>query len=238
MIQFRNYSVAYGENTVLKDFNFDIELGKSYALVGPSGCGKTTLAYSISGLLPETAVCSGACDQIHGQLISTVFQEYGLFPWKTVYDNATLPLVLKNESEKGQVDGLLSQLGIAGLADRYPHELSGGQKQRVAIARALISDPDLIVMDEPFSSVDTITREQLQEDLKILIKKREKTLFLVTHNIEEAVFLAHQILVLDASGKLVEVFDNPCFSLENGREEALFYELCIEIRKCMKGGGA
>jgi NitT/TauT family transport system ATP-binding protein len=269
MIRFKNYSVAYGTNVVLSDFNFDIEFGKSYAVVGPSGCGKTSLAYSISGLLPEGACCSGLCDKGQRHMISTVLQEYGLFPWKTVYENIALPLMLKSASLKSmslqssqkkmnkeylevpveqaapmqgkqdiktRVEAVLSQLGIGALINRYPHELSGGQKQRVAIGRALISEPDLIVMDEPFSAVDTITREQLQEDLKALIDAREKTLFLVTHNIEEAVYLAQKILVLDLTGTLVEVFDNPCYALENSREQGLFYEMCIRIRKSMKGG--
>ncbi len=271
MIQFKNYSVAYGANVVLKDLNFDIELGKTYAVVGPSGCGKTTLAYSISGLLPDAARCSGICDKGQRHLISTVLQEYGLFPWKTVYENVALPLMLRSASLKSmslqsshkkmikedleapveqaapiqgkqdiktRVEAVLSQLGIGTFTSRYPHELSGGQKQRVAIGRALISEPDLIVMDEPFSSVDTITREQLQEDLKVLVKARQMTLFLVTHNIEEAVYLAQKILVLDWTGTLVQVFDNPCHSLQNSREQGAFYEMCIEIRKCMKGGDA
>ncbi len=256
MIQFKDYSVAYGDTRVLKDFNFNIKPGKTYAVVGPSGCGKTTLVYSISSLLPKTAVTSGACVNSGRYSVSTVLQDYGLFPWKTVYDNTALPLILKsrstqsvnekksekknpeNEKEdtKSRVEAVLKQVGIEGLMTRYPHALSGGQKQRVAIARALVSTPDLIVMDEPFSSVDTITREQLQEDLKKLIQESGKTLFLVTHNIEEAVFLAHQVLVLSSSGELVRVFDNPCYDLQDGREQGLFYETCIEIRKCMKGG--
>jgi len=238
MIRFRDYSVAYGNNSVLTNFNFNIEIGKTYAVVGPSGCGKTTLVYSISDLLPQTAVSSGDCESETQVSKATVLQDYGLFPWKSVYDNATLPLTLKNVPIticNTKAEAVFNKLGISNLTARYPHELSGGQKQRVAIARALITEPDLIVMDEPFSSVDTITREKLQDDLKCLIKESGNTLFLVTHNIEEAVYLAQQVLVLNDEGTLVKVFDNPCYEVSDGREQDLFYKICIQIRKCMKG---
>lgn len=241
MISFDKYSVSYGCKTVLRDFSFRLDASGTYAVVGPSGCGKTTLVYSVCGLLPKSAQVTGAREKNSGATTATVLQDYGLLPWKTVYDNAALPLVLKglSASDHGdRVSAVLSQLGILERSTAYPHELSGGQKQRLAIARAFLTEADLIVMDEPFSSVDTITREKLQDDLKHLIQNSGKTLFLVTHSIEEAVVLAERILVMSGSGELVRVVDNPCYGIENPREDDRFYRTCISLRKSMRGEDA
>lgn len=237
MISFNSYCVSYDKKRVLNISDFTIKQGKTYAIIGPSGCGKTTMAYSIANLLPSNALISGVCENKELHSTAVVLQEYGLFPWKSVYDNIALPLVLKHENPeiiRNKVLLVLEQLGIKNQLKSYPHELSGGQKQRTAIARALLTDSNLIILDEPFSSLDTITRENLQDDLKVLIIENAKTMVLVTHDIEEAVYLAEVILVMNNAGELSQVFNNACYVMENQRETELFYKNCIKLRKYMK----
>ncbi len=244
VIKFKNYSVNYpvnslvgeGSKCVLSHINFNLEFGSSYALVGPSGCGKTTFIYGLTGLLPKSAIVQGLIEGVCERTMATVLQEYGLFPWKTVFENVALPLELKKEpvsSQELKVHCLLNQLGISEKMNQYPGALSGGQKQRVAIARALVTNTDIIVMDEPFSALDAITRELIQDDFKKLIRSLNKTLFLVTHNIEEAVVLAENILIMNANGEIIDHIKNDSFRLEKQRERDGYYKTCTQVRKSL-----
>jgi NitT/TauT family transport system ATP-binding protein len=178
--------------------------GEFVALIGPSGCGKTTLLNIIAGLIRPTegtvhvhgrAPASGTVD------VGMVFQTPVLFPWRTIADNVALPLELRRipKTERHRrVEELLDLVGLTGFGARLPRELSGGMQQRAAIARALAADAPLLLMDEPFGAVDSITRERMNFELKQISTKAGKAVVLVTHSIEEAVFLADRIVVMSA----------------------------------------
>jgi NitT/TauT family transport system ATP-binding protein len=170
------------------------------AVVGPSGCGKTTLLSLIAGLLPPT---QGEL-RVDGKPVAArragtalIMQEYGLLPWKTVRQNVALGLQIRGQSQE-PAEQALAEVGLADLGRRWPHQLSGGQRQRVAIARSLALQPDLLLMDEPFSALDALTREEMQELLLSIWQRRKTSMVLVTHSISEAVYLGQQILVLSA----------------------------------------
>lgn len=228
----------------VKDFSYEFKKGRTYAIIGPSGCGKSSVLLAMAGLIKPT---KGTIEwmglpllQPHSA-IALILQNYGLFPWKTVWENVTLGLTLRkqmsqqNEKKVGQI---LEFLGLAEYHQRFPKELSGGQQQRVAIARALATEPQLLLMDEPLSALDALTRESMQE-LLIDIWKREKiTLVIVTHNIEEAVFLGQEILVMTkVPGSIEHVFENPHVGDSEFRSHPDFYQFCANIRTKLTGKG-
>ena len=232
-------NIQYDAEHIIKDLTLSFEKGKSYTIIGPSGCGKTTLLYAIAGLKP---MLSGALEfmppdaQSH---IAMVLQEYGLFPWKTVWQNITLGLVIRDKAlsaeAKTNAEKIAKELGLLPHLDKYPQQLSGGQKQRVAIARAWLLSPQIMLMYEPFSALDTITRETLQNTIIELIAKRQLTWITVTHNIEEAVCLGAEVLLMaQKGGGIVKRFTNPFFGDPLLREKPEFYALCVDIRKAMQ----
>jgi NitT/TauT family transport system ATP-binding protein len=199
---------------VLQHIDLDIRPGEFLTIIGPSGCGKTTLLNLIGGFLrPTTGSISKDGDEIAGPGPdrTMVFQDYALFPWLTVANNVAFGLRAKGvkKPELGQhVQHFLGLVGLAGFADAYPPQLSGGMRQRVSIARALAPDPDVVLMDEPFGALDSITRDRLQEELLAIWGKSRKTFVLITHNIEEAVFLSDRIVVMGSSpGRVRSVMD-------------------------------
>jgi NitT/TauT family transport system ATP-binding protein len=165
-----------------------------------------------------------------------VFQDLCLFPWKSALDNVALGALRGGDAARSRAlaANILSELGIGALADKYPDELSGGEKQRVAIGRALAGNPDLLLLDEPSSSLDAMTKESFQRLVLELLRPagtiRDLTLVLVTHDIEEAVFLGKSIAVMDR-GRILRVVENPLFGDPGLREKLEFYELCLEIRR-------
>ncbi|MBS7700654.1 MULTISPECIES: ABC transporter ATP-binding protein [unclassified Chelatococcus] len=171
-------------------------------LVGPSGCGKTTLLKAIAGFITPTRgriICDGKVVTGPGRDRGVVFQELAILPWRTVRKNIAhgLEIVGTPKAEKDRiVDRLIALTGLRGFEDRYPHELSGGMRQRVAVARTWAADPDIILMDEPFAAVDAMTRLTLQEELASLTFSTRKTVFFITHSVDEAVFLADRVLVM------------------------------------------
>jgi len=201
-------------STALAGINLNIMKGEFLAIVGPSGCGKSTFLEIVAGLIKPT---SGSI-YIDGVPITgpdhnrgIVFQGYALFPWRTVMGNVAYGLEEKGVSDiEKNCREYISLVGLSGFEDHYPHELSGGMKQRVAIARALAYDPDILLMDEPFAALDAQTREVLQGELLRIWNETKKTVLFVTHNIEEAVFLADRIAVMSGRpGVIKKVIEVP-----------------------------
>jgi NitT/TauT family transport system ATP-binding protein len=217
------YKTKKDMKTVVKDLNLGIEDGECLALLGPSGCGKSTLINALAGILPFLS--GGAFIDKEGQRtvlspkthrIGIIPQGSGLLPWKTVRENCLLPLKIKKETEVGQYNKELDEIGealhISNLWSRFPGEISGGQAQRTAIARAFLLKPELLLMDEPFSSLDAITGDEAKELYLALWEKYRPTVFLVTHNIEEALYLGNKIAVMDTdNGNIKHLEDNPYF---------------------------
>ena len=176
--------------------------GEFVTLVGPSGCGKTTLLKAIAGFITPsegTILCDGKKVTAPGRDRGVVFQELAILPWRTVRRNIAhgLEIARVPRAERDRrVARLVDIMGLAGFENRYPHELSGGMRQRVAVARTWAADPEIILMDEPFAAVDAMTRLTLQEELARLCATTRKTVFFITHSVEEAVFLADRVLVM------------------------------------------
>ncbi len=177
---------------VLKDISFKVNQGEIVAIVGPSGCGKTTLLNLISGLIkPDDGNIL-----IHGK-IGYMFQKDNLFEWRNVYKNITLGLEInKKEINKSKIDEILKKYGLYEFKEYYPKQLSGGMRQRVALIRTLILNPDILLLDEPFSSLDYQSKIIVQEDIYKIIKESKKTTLIVTHDISEAIALADYVYVL------------------------------------------
>lgn len=213
----KTYRDNAGEVHALGPLSFWVETGEFLCVLGPTGCGKTTLLRTIAGL--ETPD-SGSVDFPRGRrdgepVTGYVFQQGALFPWMTVRSNVEFPLIaggMERSRRRLKVERMLDMVGLSSFADSYPHQLSGGMQQRAALARSLVMEPDILLMDEPFSSLDTRTSQQLQNSLRELWKQESTTVVFVTHNIEEAVYLAEEVIVLGhRPGKLVrrETIDLP-----------------------------
>ncbi|MEM6772749.1 MAG: ATP-binding cassette domain-containing protein [Bacteroidota bacterium] len=183
------------------ELSMKLHSGERWALIGPSGCGKSTLLAILGGLWPPTCGQRQLDGGLKPRGISTVLQDYGLFPWKRVRHNIELPHRLRGQRVDAQATAseLLRTLGITDLLERWPDELSGGQRQRVALARALITNPQLLLLDEPFSAVDAITRQRLQGLVEQLWQRYQFASVLVTHDVHEAARLADHVLVLAAA---------------------------------------
>jgi NitT/TauT family transport system ATP-binding protein len=197
MLEVEHLAKRYGTVEALADVSFAVEAGELVCVVGPSGCGKTTLLKCISGLLEPSA----GRVQLRGERdrMALVFQEYSrsLFPWMTVRQNVAFPL--RRNRKSPLVAETLAAVGLAEAMDRYPWQLSGGMQQRVAIARALAYEPSILLMDEPFASVDAQTRADL-EDLVMEVRRRyDVTIVFVTHDIDESVYLSDRVVVLTGS---------------------------------------
>lgn len=176
--------------------------------------------------------------------MALILQNYGLFPWKTVEQNVGLGLAIRRRPAreiKASVNAILEEMGLSGYRDAFPEQLSGGQKQRVAIARSLVTQPKLLLMDEPFSALDALNREKMQNLLLAMVQKRRTTTLLVTHSIEEAAFLGRKILVFSPlPGRIVEVVDNPGVGREDYRYTQEFWEATTHLRRLFQdasGGG-
>lgn len=225
--------------TVLNEVSFELPFRDSLAIVGPSGCGKTTLILAVAGLLEvSTGSISFQDTSISGpnRDIALVLQEYGLFPWKTVAANIMLGAKLqKIEVSDKRLEAMKKELDIEGLDHLYPTQLSGGQRQRVALARALLTNPFLLLLDEPFAAIDTVTRERLQNQLLQAFKQRQFSFIIVTHNIEEAVFLGKRIIVLSNNTSSIKtIIDNPHMGDIGYRDKTAFFELTTALRKILE----
>jgi NitT/TauT family transport system ATP-binding protein len=203
-------------NVVLKDVDLTIRRGEFVGLVGQSGCGKTTLLRMIAGLAPyDEGVLTVAGRAVTGvpPRIGFVFQAAALLPWKTVRQNVLLGLnetrhSLTKEEKEAKVQHQLEMTGLANYGDYLPRQLSGGMQQRCGLARALVSDPDVLLMDEPFGAVDALTRIRLQEELSAIVERTSATVVFVTHDVEEAVYLSDRVAVMTTGpGEIKEVVD-------------------------------
>jgi NitT/TauT family transport system ATP-binding protein len=204
MLGIRHVAKSYGDTQAIADVDFTVAEREFVSVVGPSGCGKTTLLKCIAGLLAPT---SGEVVVEGDKVMALVFQEYSrsLMPWLSVRKNVALPLRHKPKAERARlVDEAVEAVGLTTFIDRYPWQLSGGMQQRVAIARALAYQPQILLMDEPFASVDAQTRADL-EDLILEVRERyDVTIVFVTHDIDESVYLSDRIVVLSPSPTMVK----------------------------------
>ena len=229
MISVSEVTKNFDEVHALKEVNLDIATGEFVTIVGPSGCGKSTLLRIIAGLIST----QGSVKKPDKGAF--VFQDAALLPWRTVQKNAELLMELEDGFSKqervARVSSALQQVGLSGFEKSYPHQLSGGMKMRLSLARALVLRPEYLLLDEPLSAVDELTRELLQEEIHALWNEEKFTAILVTHNVAEAVFLSNRVVVMSPRpGEIVHVVDVP-FKKRNQllRSKAQFTKLVSEI---------
>ena len=229
MISVSGVTKNFDEVHALKEVNLDIATGEFVTIVGPSGCGKSTLLRIIAGLIST----QGSVKKPDKGAF--VFQDAALLPWRTVQKNAELLMELEDGFSKqeriSRVSSALQQVGLEGFEKSYPHQLSGGMKMRLSLARALVLRPDYLLLDEPLSAVDELTRELLQEEIHSLWKKEKFTAILVTHNVTEAVYLSNRVVVMSPRpGQIIHVVDVP-FKKRNQelRSSSKFTEIVSEI---------
>ena len=213
----RNLSKTYfdpyrgSQVNAVRDVSLEVEEGDFVCLLGPSGCGKSTILNMVAGFLPPTSGeirVGGHAVKGPGPDRGVVFQSFALFPWKTVLENVAFgPKMRGIKKAEGEAIAreYLALAGLAHAADRYPNELSGGMQQRVGVARALANKPDVLLMDEPFASVDAQTRMNLQEELTRIWQERRPTIIFITHDVSEAVFLANRVVVLSKGQVLDDI---------------------------------
>jgi len=199
-----NVTHRFGGTTILENLNLEVEEGCFCCIVGPSGCGKSTLLRTVAGLYQPAAgrvLLDNEAPSLDKGEIGFVFQEDALFPWFTVEENIRFGLRAGKTGKEDWdriIEHNLQKVGLAEYRKYYPKQLSGGMKQRVAIARVLAYNPKLLLMDEPFASLDSLNRNRLQADLIELWAREQKTILFVTHNIDEAVFLAEKVIIMGA----------------------------------------
>lgn len=248
MILLQNLTYAYQNSApIFRSYSWKVKPGEAWSVIGPSGCGKTTLLYLLAGLRFPTAGTVLVGDQpLYRPRPQTglILQDYGLLPWATVKQNAMLGLKVrhfygpdgKHAPQEAisdlDVDPWLDRLGLSAFADKYPQQISGGQRQRTAIARTLVLRPDLLLMDEPFSSLDAPTREGLQKQILEIWKEQRLTLVIVTHAIEEAVLMGQKILLLGRPPNTKPiVIENPQAANFDFRESSKYTDIVRYIRQ-------
>ena len=234
----KEYEGRNGKTVALNGVNLDIKENEFICVVGPSGCGKSTLLNIIAGLHEPTsgaAYLDGKKIEGTGVERGVVFQQYALFPWRTVLKNVMFPLEMK-KTPKAEAEEIamkyIKAVGLEGFENSYPKELSGGMKQRVAIARAYAANPEVLLLDEPFGALDAQTRVQLQTELLETWQKEKKTCFFITHDVDEAIILAQRVIIMSARPgrikKIVEV-DIPYPRTQATKTDPRFLELKTEV---------
>jgi ABC-type nitrate/sulfonate/bicarbonate transport system ATPase subunit len=252
MIELHSVTFKYdSHNPIFENFSWQVHQGERWAVIGPSGCGKSTLLYLMAGLIPP----SNGQVIVDGQILKRprpntglIIQEYGLLPWATVHQNVSLGLKVRGfygpdgthapvhpVAQPGNIDAWLTRLGLADLANRYPSQLSGGQRQRTALARTLVLHPNLLLMDEPFSSLDAPTREGLQTLAIDLCQEQKITLVVVTHAIEEAAIMGEKILVLSRPPNSAPVeIANPGARHKGFHLSPEYMDVCSKLRAMLE----
>ena len=233
MISVSGVTKHFDEVHALSEVNLDIAAGEFLTIVGPSGCGKSTLLRIIAGLVPSYGSVSSPTKG------AFVFQDAALLPWRTVQKNVELLMELESIPKSERADkarSALSQVGLTGFEKSYPHQLSGGMKMRLSLARSLVLSPEYLLLDEPLSAVDELTREVLQEEIHELWKKEKFTSILVTHNVPEAVYLSNRVVVMSPRpGKIEHIVDIP-FKKRDAklRQKSQFTKLVNDISTKLK----
>ena len=235
----KRYRSGDGEVAALAGVDLEVGEGEFITIVGPSGCGKSTLLYILGGFIGAdsgTAAVDGEPVAGPGVDRGIVFQEYALFPWLTVAQNIRYGLEMTGvpRAERSPiVERLIATIGLEGFEHRFPRELSGGMKQRVAIARTLAYDPKILLLDEPFGALDALTRETMQDELLRLWQATRKTVVMVTHDVNEAVYLSDRVCVMSKlPGRIVEEF-NVVLDRKLGRETLVLSEAYTSIRNAV-----
>lgn len=243
MINFQAVTIEYGSGQqavrAVENITFKLAQGRSLALIGPSGCGKTSILFALAGLLhPFSGTITIGGDRITGPRrdVALILQNAGLLPWKTVWQNANLSLLLNGDYPERNALQVLTHLGLESVKSRFPSELSEGMKRRVGIARALSTAPSVLLMDEPLASLDTLTREKIQDLFLTLWHERGFSLVLVTHNIEEAAFLGQEIIVLsERPAQIKTIVENPEMGQLDYRDSAAFQAIMTKLREALEG---
>lgn len=247
MLAITDLSITYGSGPAavhaLGLFSLCVEPGGICGIIGPSGCGKSTLLHGLAGVVKPNGgsiLLYGEPVDPMGHSIGFIPQDFGLLPWHTVRQNCLLPFSIKKRDVTHEVEDrlnrLAARLGIEDLMDRYPRELSGGQRQRAAILRAFLMEPDLLLMDEPFSALDALTREEAQDLFLGLWDQQNVTTVFVTHSIEEAVMMGRKIVVMShGPGRVAETVQNPHFGTDGLRTSKGFHEMTDFIRGIVNG---
>jgi len=215
-IDFDGVSLQYGHRTILSDINLSISPGEFVCVIGASGCGKTSMLRLIAGLAaPTQGQVSVGQTPVRGPSrdVAVLFQDYGraLLPWRTVFGNVSLALEanrVPRAQRAERIEALLSMVGLDQHADKYPVQLSGGMQQRLQIARTLAQEPSILLMDEPFGALDAMTRQSLQDEILSIVAKRQVTVFFVTHDLEEALYLGDRVVTLySGPGRIAKLID-------------------------------
>ncbi len=238
MLSLQNISVHINKQLILQDISFDLHEGEILTVVGPSGSGKSTLLNVIGGIIKRYDGSIRFKNQPTDKLIrGYIPQNLGLLPWKKVEDNIFLANKINKNIEIGREEAwqIIEELGIGDFLHRYPAELSGGQQQRVALARLFVSRPDILLMDEPFSALDTFTAEISRELFLKLWKKHRITTIFTTHNLHEAVKLGKQILIMSKlPGRVLKIVENPLFEKGAERSDENFYRMAQNLQQWME----
>lgn len=237
MLEIRELEVYYDSLAVIDRFNLNIPKGSLVTLLGPSGCGKSTLIKTIAGIKEK----SGGQILLRNELVNPksnnigyIPQDYGLLPWKNVESNIKLSTKIKGNYSEEIFNNVVNELNIYSLLSKYPGEISGGEKQRVAIARALIMKCEIMLLDEPFSSLDTKSKENASRLLLNVWKKHETTSIIVTHDIETAVFLGQSIVVVSKGCNIVEMMNNPYFGTDIPEDPTEYMKQINHIKSVFK----
>ncbi|WP_346915005.1 ABC transporter ATP-binding protein [Clostridium sp.] len=218
---YMNYHTLSAETVALKDINFTVEGGEFVSIVGPSGCGKSTLLNIVSGLIEASSgdiLVDGRVQEGYSNKIGYMFQRDQLFEWLTVLQNVSIGLKIKkmmNEDAKIKLEKLLRNYNLWEFKDHYPRQLSGGMRQRVALIRTLALDPEVLLLDEPFSALDYQTRLNVSDEIYEIIKNEGKTAIMVTHDISEAVSMSSRVMVLSKRPAVIKKIINIEFDGEN-----------------------
>jgi len=236
LLEIKELTAFYDGVNIFSDLCLNVGSGEICTIVGPSGCGKSTLLKAVAGLLTTYTgeiLFDGAPVSNKNHNVGYIPQNYGLLPWKTVEQNIITALKIKNkpliQAGENIVDAALVRIGLSDHKKKYPAELSGGQQQRIAIARAFVLQPDILLMDEPFSALDAMTKEEMQLFFLDVFKEQSGATLFITHDIEEAVILGDKIVLMLPNEK-IQILKSP----SKNREDSDFIKLCSQIRKLMK----
>jgi len=242
LVEFRSVGKRFDAVTALSDVSFSVAQSEFVSIVGPSGCGKSTILRLVADLTSPSAGEIRWADRESGHRVGFVFQEPTLMPWANVAANIRLPLDLEGESARdGKVADVIARVGLDGFDRAVPAELSGGMKMRVSLARALVTNPSLLLLDEPFAALDEITRFKLNDDLLALWRAGGWTVVFVTHSIYEAVYLSQRVIVMTPRpGRIADdiAIDAPYPRTEGFRADPAYHDYCRRLSESLRSAMA